>query len=291
VEIAAPLEAVWKALTDADELVKWFSLEARVQPGAGGSIWVCWQPGEEGEAWIDIWEPLRHLRTIQGPDAGGDTAAVSPDASAEVESNTEAPGTSGATDLAGADSGTAAPVPVATDYHLEGRGGRSVLRLVQSGFSTDAEWDEFYDAVNRDWPVFLRILRHYLELHRGQPCTQVALRVPLTVSRPEAWARLFSGAGLTGEGPLDRLREGEPFAARTADGEALRGRIVAVDAPRNFALTLETFHDALLWISLTDMGGPEVAFTLLTYGLPQAVIDGAREQWSVRLQTLFAPAV
>lgn len=290
VEIAAPVEAVWKALTDADELVKWFSLDARVQPGVGGSMWVCWQPGEEGEARIDIWEPLRHLRTIQGSDSGGDTGAAPPDSAAESESNAAAPGASGGANSADAASGTAAPVPVATDYYLDGRGGSTVLRLVQSGFSTDAEWDEYYDAVNRDWPVFLLILRHYLERHRGRPCVQVALRVPFSVPPQEAWARLFGAAGLTVDAPLDGLREGEPFTARTADGEVLRGRIVAVDAPRNFAATLESFDNSLLWISLTAMGSAGVAFTLLTYGLSQARIDGAREEWSARLHKLFAPA-
>ena len=38
-EIDAPIEAVWKALTDAEELTNWFPLEARVKPGVGGSIW------------------------------------------------------------------------------------------------------------------------------------------------------------------------------------------------------------------------------------------------------------
>src|SRR5581483_10377359 len=61
--IKAPASAVWKALTDADELVKWFPTGARVKPGVGGGIWLSWGPGMEGgESKIQIWEPERQLR-------------------------------------------------------------------------------------------------------------------------------------------------------------------------------------------------------------------------------------
>jgi uncharacterized protein YndB with AHSA1/START domain len=59
VEIDAPIEDVWKALTDAKELARWFPLEARVTPGRGGKIFVSWGPDFEGEAEILAWEPTR----------------------------------------------------------------------------------------------------------------------------------------------------------------------------------------------------------------------------------------
>ena len=40
IEINAPIEAVWKALNDPVELVRWFPLEAGVN--ADGSIWMSW---------------------------------------------------------------------------------------------------------------------------------------------------------------------------------------------------------------------------------------------------------
>jgi uncharacterized protein YndB with AHSA1/START domain len=57
IEINAPLEDAWKALTEANELTRWFPLEARVTPGSGGKIFVSWGPGSEGEAEIVAWEP------------------------------------------------------------------------------------------------------------------------------------------------------------------------------------------------------------------------------------------
>lgn len=57
IEINASVEEVWKALTDAGELTRWFPLEARVTPGVGGKIFVSWGPAFEGEAEILTWEP------------------------------------------------------------------------------------------------------------------------------------------------------------------------------------------------------------------------------------------
>ena len=48
--VHASLDAVWRALTEADELRRWFPVDARVSPGVGGSIWLSWGDGAEGEA-------------------------------------------------------------------------------------------------------------------------------------------------------------------------------------------------------------------------------------------------
>ena len=63
IEIDAPLAAVWKALTDAEELTRWFPLNAGVTPGVGGSVWMSWTDTEGEGAPIEVWEPERHLRT------------------------------------------------------------------------------------------------------------------------------------------------------------------------------------------------------------------------------------
>ncbi|HSR43367.1 MAG TPA: SRPBCC domain-containing protein [Longimicrobiales bacterium] len=60
-EIDAPAEAVWRALSDAEELRRWFPLDARVEPRPQGSIWPSWGPGCETEAPLHAWEPGRRL--------------------------------------------------------------------------------------------------------------------------------------------------------------------------------------------------------------------------------------
>src|SRR5262245_30524750 len=61
-EIAAAPEAVWKAITEAEELVRWFPQDAKVKPGKGGEIVYCWG-GLEGRCRILAWQPPKHLRT------------------------------------------------------------------------------------------------------------------------------------------------------------------------------------------------------------------------------------
>jgi len=41
-DLDASPDDVWRALTDARELVRWFPLDARVTPGAGGSMVWSW---------------------------------------------------------------------------------------------------------------------------------------------------------------------------------------------------------------------------------------------------------
>ena len=72
VEIAAAPDMVWKAISEGDEIRRWFAPEARVTPGVGGVIWLSWGGGVEGEGAIDIWEPGRRLRWIEAQVLTGD---------------------------------------------------------------------------------------------------------------------------------------------------------------------------------------------------------------------------
>jgi uncharacterized protein YndB with AHSA1/START domain len=62
IEVAAPASAVWRALTEAEELTRWFPPIARVEPGPGGTVFMSWGEGVEGTATIEVWEPNRALR-------------------------------------------------------------------------------------------------------------------------------------------------------------------------------------------------------------------------------------
>lgn len=67
ISIAAEADAVWRALSEGEELKRWFPPDARVTPGAGGAVWLSWGEGMDWEAPIEIWEPGRRLRTIDPP--------------------------------------------------------------------------------------------------------------------------------------------------------------------------------------------------------------------------------
>jgi len=62
ITIAATPEEVWRAISEGEEIKRWFTVDARVNPGPGGSIWMSFGEGMDWESPIEIWEPNRHLR-------------------------------------------------------------------------------------------------------------------------------------------------------------------------------------------------------------------------------------
>jgi len=65
IEIAAPIDAVWKALNDPEELTRWFPLEAGVNPD--GSIWMAWGKDFRFTGKAEIVDPPRRIRSTAGP--------------------------------------------------------------------------------------------------------------------------------------------------------------------------------------------------------------------------------
>ena len=142
IEINAPLEAVWKALTDTEELARWFPLEAGKNPD--GTLWMAWRNEFRWDSRIEITAPPRHFRYVTVESLAGE----------QHEGKTSQPNTTQVE-------------PTATDFYLETRGGKTVVRLVHSGFSAAAEWEALYDGTKRGWKFQLWSLQYYLEKHPG----------------------------------------------------------------------------------------------------------------------------
>ena len=154
--IAAPPEAVWRAITEASELVRWFSLDARTTPGVGGEIWISFGGPMEGAVRILEWEPNRHLRSVEGQ--------------------------------------VGERKPLTQDWHIEGEGGTTMLRFVHGGFDS-GDWDDEYDSLLHGWAVFLSNLKCYLERHAGKPCVQNLQTFRPRLGRPEAFAAAVEALG------------------------------------------------------------------------------------------------
>lgn len=248
IEVAASPAAVWKALTDPEEMARWFPLAARVTPGAGGSIFVSWGPGCEGEAHIETWEPERLLRIKQDGPAGS----------------------------------------VIVEWKLEQRGGKTLVRLAQSGFSDGSAWaDEYFASTDYGWGFMLVNLRHYLERHAGTPRRVAWPRQKVSVSREEAYRQLAAPGGLFREG-AGGLAAGSDYMLEAATGESFEGRVEFVRAPRGFCLSVRHLNDALLWITIEGIPGEhEVQLWLSTYGVPQARIESFEQEWSGVLGRIF----
>jgi uncharacterized protein YndB with AHSA1/START domain len=119
-----------------------------------------------------------------------------------------------------------------TDWYIEPQaGGVTILRLVNSGWGDDANWDDQYDATAGGWRYFLFNLRDYVEHHAGQPRILVMER--RSTREPRAAV-------------LDRLRGAAP-----ADLE-----IVTTEAPNRLWGTLPAHGNALMFIE-NEPGQPE----------------------------------
>lgn len=251
--LQAPVDAVWKALTDADELTRWFPLDARVKPGVGGSMFCSWRNEYQFDSPITIWEPNTHLRVLWGP-------ADAPEAQ-----------------LFG------------VDYFLHAQDdGTTVLRLVHFGFGTGPAWDGMYDGVSRGWGHMMFTLDNYLARHRGTPRNAVYLSRKIeNGDKHAALRKLFSKEGLFEDASLLNAKPGERFRARLTTGEEISGTVRRATPGVYFEALVESLNNATLAIQ-TDPSkggdGDSLAFTLSTYGLDPARFAAMEKQWTAAVE-------
>lgn len=255
IELDAPVEAVWKALSEGEEISRWFSFEASVDPpGPGGNVWVSWGESWEGDSRIDVWEPGKRLRLVN--------------LSSDEEPSSDS--------------------PVAVDYILEGRGGKTVLRVVHSGFGFGEPWDDYYDSISRGWQVFLRLLDYYLTRHRGAPRRVAYVEARFEGPPAVGWERFLGPRGLAREGSLEGLTEGGTYALTAADGDVLAGTVQVFNPPKDLAVTVEAWNDAHLWVECAQ-GWAKL--TLSTWGVPRERVEAIEKRWREMAAGLFpAPA-
>jgi uncharacterized protein YndB with AHSA1/START domain len=233
IEIEASPERVWQALTDDRELVRWFPLDAKVDPGPNGSMYLSWLNEFAETTEIQVWDPPRHLRTAWTFHDQGPTQV--------------------------------------TDYYIETKGGRTVVRAVTSGFPLDESWDGWVEGTNRGWAFELRSLKHYLERHAGEPRQVVYLRRRVPLSSEEAWSRLVNERELS-----PWLTGGEVFDRRPAGQHA-----AVVNDPA----------DALFRVSV-EPGGPgtnqrEIVLWLSAWGDHSDRVNELRTRWAAVLERLY----
>jgi len=266
IEIDAPPETVWKALTDPKELTRWFPLEARVEPGVGGTIFYSWGERWKGSSRIEAWEPGKRLRMVGFPEAGQTTTS---------QGQSAEPGANGAR--------------LVVDFLLEGRDGKTILRLVHSGFGNGSEWDDEYHSVRRGWAFELRGLRHYLEKHRGRDRNVAWVRLPLGMTVDQAWGRLVEPGGLTKEGIRGDLREGGRYAVEMTSGESLAGVVEVWDPPFQFAGTVEGMGDAIMRLEIDRSAAPpEITLWLAAYDARAARVKAVEESWQAMVRRVLA---
>ncbi len=136
--IKATPEEVFRAITDPEQIAKWFAPYARVDPRAGGEYVISWVPEMKGGGVVSVWDPPKHFANYRERSV--------------AFSREGKPVDTGVTEK------------IVVDYYIEAIGdGMTRLRLVQSGFGPGAAWDEEYEATKSGWAEFLKKLKEILE--------------------------------------------------------------------------------------------------------------------------------
>jgi uncharacterized protein YndB with AHSA1/START domain len=264
IEIDATIEAVWNALTDAQELTCWFVEEARVTPGTGGRIWGSWGEGMSGEKQIDDWQPgKRLLLSLLPSNTGEECAGPGPDLSA-------------------------LQTPILEEYTLETRGGKTVLRMTQSGIPDSPDWEGYFDGTNLGWKMFFTGLKHYLENHAGKPRRNILIMRPVTgMTREEAWRKLTGSEGLAASGSLD-APVGTRVSTTTAFGDRIEGVLLMYRPPKTVCMTVDSLDRSLLSATIEQMGETTFFYmTLSTFGLDSSRFDPMRGRWTAWIDNLL----
>jgi uncharacterized protein YndB with AHSA1/START domain len=245
IDLDAPVEDVWAALTKAEELVRWFPLDASVTPGEGGSMHWSWAGAWDWDTRIDIWDPLHRLRLVQ-------ERAQPSDVEGRAVSRSDA-----------------APVTLAVDFQLATHEGKTRLRLVHSGFGHGASWDEEIDSISSGWHVELRGLRHYLQRHRGRDRHVGWVHFATDLSEADAWARLLGPQGFaiskgSGDGSgSEALEAGRPYALELATGNRFSGEMEFYLRDHDLCGTVRELNDGIFRIDTFRKDGQTGVFVWL----------------------------
>lgn len=258
VVLPAAAEAVWRAITEPEELKRWFPLDARVTPGAGGRIELAWGPELINVCRVEAWEPGQRLRTNWAEPARA------------------------------ADATPCRPTHV--DWTLEARGGTTLLRLVHSGFEHGADWDAEFDGTRSGWDCMLAMLRHYLQHHAGRARRVVWLRYPVSGTRAAAWQRWCGPGGLFRDGLPGNAAPGTATELVTAAGERLEAVPLRLSPPAELVLALPREGQAVAHVIAHEacFGQPESHLWISTWGTSQAEAEDAARRWRTLAERIIA---
>ena len=98
---------------------------------------------------------------------------------------------------------------LAFEYLVEATdGGTCVVRLVNSGFGTEPDWDGEFHAMTAGWTLFLDVLRLYLTHFPGQHCSSIVVHGVAPGSQEEAFAAMAAALHIPAAGPGERVEVG-----------------------------------------------------------------------------------
>jgi len=230
----ASADEVWQAISDPIRLASWFPLKSSGDQHQGGKVLLSWGEDCEWETHITQWQPGQHLQWMD----------VLPDAENPDQ-----------------------VLPV-VDFHIETQAGKTVLRLVQSGFDPDSNWENYYDGTRRGWLYFLDLLSLYLEHHFDRKRQMVWRHEKFGLDRDVLWQRIVNALGLTVEGVADAQREAVQPEVALPEQPNYVAELRIHEAPYVLGLRLTELAESNLFVELEPGdGAPTCGIWLSTYAL------------------------
>ncbi len=255
IEIAVPPDQVWHAIADAEGVRRWFAPVAEADREVGGKIVWEWAPQHRWVHRIEAREEGKRLKTSYDSSV--------PD-------------------------GSGGQKKLFVEFLLEGQGGSTKLRVVQSGFGPEADFDEEYEGISRGWPVELGSLKLSLEKHPGKDRQIARAARDLVIDQHEAWRRLTGDQGFACGPDIGSLRKGEPFRFETADGDVIEGTALHCH-DTDFCGCATSHGNAFVRISSERWGGQVHPWLwLAAYGEDEAELKALSGRWDKMLERLFA---
>lgn len=220
VEVPGTPEEVWRAIATGPGISSWY-VPHTVEEREGGAAMASFGPGPEMQipGRVAAWEPPHRIVFDGGEDAGG----------------------------------------LAFEWLVEARdGGSCVVRLVNSGFGSGAEWDGQYDGMAEGWKLFLLNLRLHMEHFAGQSARAVLPSAMWPGPREATWEALTAALGLPVEPTV-----GDRVETSGADVPPLGGTVVVAE-PWRLALLLDSPAPGTAFLA-AEGSGEQVGVSVWSY--------------------------
>ena len=195
IEVVGTPEEVWQAVATGPGISSWY-VPHDVEERTGGAAQARFGPAPEMhiDGRVAAWEPPRRIVFDGGEGAGG----------------------------------------LAFEWLVEAReGGTCIVRLINSGFGSGADWDAQYDGMADGWPLFLTNLQLHLAHFRGRTATAVLPSAMWSGARADVWARLLGELCLPAAPQV-----GDAVSTEGSGAPQLRGTVVDAH-PNRLAILLD----------------------------------------------------
>ena len=234
VEIQASPEAVWKAIATGPGIKSWFmGMESEFDETVGGEVRTKMGDTMVPMAKITAWDPPKHFAT-EGENAFGPGSPT-----------------------------------IGYEWTVEVKGGKCIMRMVQTLFTEDDAWDTQVGDTEAGWPAFFHVLRNYVERHAEQPSGVVQAMGPVPGTKDEAFERLTSALG------VGEIAKGASVHCSVEGVPPFSGEIEDVVHGRSnrIMIRLERPFPGTAWIGVGPIGGNMTAIATMYYygeGAPEA---------------------